>query len=340
MADFIYPSNAELQLIAQQLMPTLTMNDPIFNEFKIVEEDADILLWEQEDYYTGTQQIRGLNGEAGRVKQVGLTRFMADPGVYGEYMLLDERDLTRRRQFGTFGTAVDVTDLVLKRQRQLLHRRITRIQQIAWSLASTGTYSVSQNVGGQSFILATDTYTLQSYTASVTWGTYATATPLADFRQVQLKQRGYSVSFGSDATIYMNQGTFNNLAKNTNASDIYGRRTAGLGTFESLDQINTLLVGDNLPKIVVYDGNYRDDTGTIQLLIPNNTAVVFGRRLMGDPIGEYRMTRNASNPGMAPGPYMGVKDNLSQPRQIAVHDGHNGGPVVFQPNGICIMNGL
>lgn len=344
--DFSYPSAAELRLVTQELLPKLTITDPIFRHFPITEEDTDILMWEQELFYTGLQGVRGLNGEPGRVKQVGLNRFIAEPGVYGEWLPINERDLTRRRMYGTFGSSIDITDLVLRRQRQLLTRRINRIEQIMWSLAATGTYSVAQTVGGTSYVMATDTYAFQTFSAGVSWGTPATATPLADFRAVQLLSRGYSVSFARDAVAYMNQGTWNKYIANLNAADIYGRRTGGLGTYENVQQVNQLLQGDNLPQIEVYDGNYRADPanaadpGAVQLLVPDNKVVVIGNRTGGEAIGEYRMTRNASNPNLAPGPYMAVVEvNPGKPpRKIEVHDGHNGGPVVFHNKAIVIMS--
>ena len=342
--DFLLPSSAELQLVAQSLVPTLVMNDPIFKHFPITEKDAARLIWEQEAFYTGVQGIRGLNGQAGRVKEVGLNRFTAEPGVYGEHMVLDEFDMTERRIPGTFGTVIDATDLAISRQKQLLNRRINRIRQIAWNLASTGTYSVSQTIGGQSFVMATDSYTFQTYSAGVPWATVATATPLADLRAVKLLQRGYSVSFGRDATCYMNQTQFNSFIKNTNTADLFGRRTTGLATIENVNQLNQLLVGDDLPTIQVYDDNYRDDTGTVQLFLATNKAVVIGKRTLGDPVGEYRMTRNASNPNMAPGPFMKITDSADygqpMPREIKIWDAHNGGPIIFQPSAIVIMSSI
>jgi hypothetical protein len=50
------------------------------------------------------------------------------------------------------------------------------------------------------------------------------------------------------------------------------------------------------------------------------------------------MTRNANNPGAAPGAYQKVVDNTDDvPRTVIVHDGHNGGPVVYYPSAICVM---
>ena len=52
------------------------------------------------------------------------------------------------------------------------------------------------------------------------------------------------------------------------------------------------------------------------------------------------MTRNANNADMAPGPYVKVVDNgeLAVPRNIQVHAGHNGGPVLKYFGSVVIMN--
>jgi len=76
--------------------------------------------------------------------------------------------------------------------------------------------------------------------------------------------------------------------------------------------------------------------GTFTPFIPDNTAVVVGRRIDGSPIGNYKMVRNANNPGLAPGPYTKVIDRgeTTVPRTIEIHDGHTGGPALFFPSAI------
>jgi hypothetical protein len=51
------------------------------------------------------------------------------------------------------------------------------------------------------------------------------------------------------------------------------------------------------------------------------------------------MTRNANNPGMAPGRYQKIIDRGENevPRKIEVHRGHNGGPVIYFPGSIVAM---
>jgi hypothetical protein len=174
----------------------------------------------------------------------------------------------------------------------------------------------------------------------VAWGTFATATPLADLRAVQLLARGHSVRFDQSSRAYANQVTVNKMLANTNAADLYGRRTAGLGTANSLNQVNELYTMDGLPNIRVYDEGYLNTSGTFVPHIPNDKVVVVGRRTDGAPIGEYQMVRNVNNPGMAPGAYMRVIDRgeTEVPRTLEIHDGHNGGPALRFPSAVAIMN--
>lgn len=332
MSEYIYPANAELQEIAQSKLPRLTTQRRIFDILPIVSVDASVLMWEQKDDYKGLQQVRGLSGAPGRVKAVGGKRYMAQPGVYGEYATIDELELTTRRRYGTFSTPIDVTDLVMEKQDQLLQRRLDRIEAIGWTLLTTGTFSVSNGAG----VSHTDSYTFQTYDAT-TWATVATATPLLDFRAVKLLGRGYSTSFGSSARAYMNQGTLNNLINNTNAADVGGRRQGGF--IPTTADFQGILLADDLPQIVVIEDGYFNDAGTWVKFMADGKVLVVGARGNGDPVGDYALTRNANNPDMAPGAYMRVVDEPDRvPRNLEVHDGHNGGPRLYYPSSVVIMD--
>lgn len=335
--DLLYPRNADLTEIEQVLIPRLAADRPVFDLFPFENVDASILMWDQEDNYIGLQQARGLNGQPSRITRVGVSRFIMEPGVYGEHSPLDEYELTERRKYGTFAQPVDVSDMVMREQRRLLERRLDRIEWILWTLISTGTFSV---FGPTKALLHTDTYPVQSFTATTTWATSATATPLHDFRSVQLLHRGQSTSFYRNAQAWMNIVTFNNLISNTNNADLYGRRVTGLATVNSPEQLSQLLTMDNLPSLNIYDEGYLDDTKTFQPFIPNNKVVVIGKRTNNAPVGSFAFTRNANNPGMAPGPYMKIVDNGERevPRTITLHDGFNGGPRISFPGSIVVMN--
>lgn len=347
MADVMFPSNAELSEIMRDKLPRLVEARPIFQEFPIVDADAGLVMWEQLDSFTGLQQVRGLNAEFPKVQKTGAKRYQMQPGAYGEHIAIDEVELTLRRQYGTFASPVDISDLVLEAQDTLLQRRLDRIEAIIWTLLATGIFSVP---GADGAVIHTDSYALQTYAAGVAWTTSATATPLANLRAIQLLARGHGVNMGAAAKIYMNRVTSNSLLNNTNAADVGGRRTGGFGTFNSIAEMNTLFTMDDLPNIVVYDEGYLVDGsvisappwGTFTPFIPNGTAIVVGKRAGGANVGQYKMTRNANNPGLSPGAFMKVIDlgQVQAPRLIKVLDGHNGGPAIMYPTAIVSVSGL
>ena len=333
MSTFGYPTNSELQEIAQVKLPRLMEGRLGFDIIPAVDVNAAVLEWEQEDNWTGLQGVRGLGGAPRRVKNVGGKKYQATPGVYGEFITIDEVELTLRRQYGTFNQPIQINDLVMRAQDRLLQRRLDRQEYIIWKLLTTGTYSVSSEDGT---IVHTDTYDLQSYNAGIGWSNPATATPLADGRALQLKARGKSVSFGPEALWVMNRVTVNRLLSNTNSNDLAGKRTDGLANIMSIPEVNVLLAKEGLPQIAIYDEGYLDDSGAFVPYIADGETVVVGRRVGGQKIADYAMTRNANNPDMAPGAYMKVVDNGERevPREIAVHDGHNGGIRFHYPSAV------
>ena len=339
MSDFLYPTNPELKAVEPDLLAALTLNDPIFSHIPIVNSPASDLVWETMDNMTGLQGVRGLDGDPTRVKAIGAKRYSMQPGVYGEFATIDEMELTKRRPLGVYSGSVNIGDLIRQKQDQLMNREIMRIRQIAWTLAGSGTFSV---LGERGDIVHTDSFSVQTASRAVDWDTVATATPLADFRAIQLLSRGSSCVFDSGAKAYMNRVTFNKMLACTNSNDLAGRRVTGLLSVLNLEEINRIFAGEGLPEIVVYDDGYISDAGVFTPFIATDSVVIFGRRTNGMPLGEYRMTRNANNPNMEGGSYIYVVDSATTenpvPRKLSVHRGHNGGPVIFFPKGVVVLS--
>src|SRR5690349_10334769 len=124
MANYIIPTSADIQKVAQVKAPRLEADRLIFQFMPIRTKDATLIMWEQADNYTGLQQIRGINGEPPKVQPTGVSQFQMQPGFYGEQIEVNEREMTERRAYGTFGQPVDLSDLVMERQDLLLNRRL------------------------------------------------------------------------------------------------------------------------------------------------------------------------------------------------------------------------
>jgi len=341
MATFLFPTSATLRLIEQEKLPRLVQDRVIFDLLPIDTLESTALVWEQKDNYEGLQQGRGMNGQPPAVRQVGVKRYIMQPGVYGEFEVIDEWQLTERAGNGSLDPGpIDVGDLIMGIQDHLLLRRLDRIEKIGWDLLVNGIFSVP---GPNGAIIQKDQFNLQTYAAPTAWSNWTNATPLANFRAVRLLGRGRSVAFDQSAVAYMNQVTLNNLLSNQNNADLYGRRVTGLATPNDMADVQQLLTRDLLPTIQMYDEGYIDETThTYQTFIPDNKVVVIGRRPAGETVGNYFMTKNVNQEGgvARPGPYTRIFDRGedSVPRTIEIHDGHNGGPVLYYPSAIVVMS--
>lgn len=332
---FTFSSAMELMAIEQTLLPTLTQDNPAFDILPDINKDVPMVMFEQLDNFLGMMQPRGYNGKPNLVKAVGSKWFQYQPGVYGEHMTIEEREVTISRRFGTVNAPIDVTDLTTQRGNQLLHRQLKRRIWLTWQLLAAGYYVATDPYG---VIMHADSYTQRIYTATTSWSTVASATPLADLRAIRPYARGYSVSFGNKATGYANNTTIRNLLNNANSADLYGRRMEVGATFNSLADINKVLVANDCPRIVEWDGIWQDDTGANQLDIPDNTVIIKGVRLDGAPVGNMISTRNANNPGFAAGPYYEVFQPFQAvPPTVEIHRGVNMGPALYFPSAIVVM---
>ena len=337
MIQFPLPTSADLREVEQVLLPVVRADDPIFSVFPDEYTEEMVLMWEQEDDYVGLQNVRGLGGKPSRVASVGFRQFTQRPGVYGEYMTLEEAELTKRRRMASFGVPMKISDMIAKKQLQLLVRRVNRQRKMLWDLALYGLFSV---IDPRGVVVHTDGYTPQTYSASVSWSDHANSTPLADLRAIQLLSRGQSVDFGASATVQVNRTQANHAIANTNLNDLGGKRLTGLTPANSMNAINTILSGEGLPQLQVFDDGYKDESNTFQLFIPGSKGLMIGKRTSGTPIGGFRYTLNVNAENGEPGTYMRVIDRSTTevPAEIEVHDGFNGGPVIYFPGSLVSLN--
>lgn len=335
MMDYKYPTSREIREINPEKIQNLTRERPTFSLFPITTSDYWTLEWVVKDNWMGLQQLRGLNGEPSYVKMVGENHYSAKPGVFGEYMTLDEEMMTLRAANTRDGEPVDVTSLVLERQDYLNNREIDLIEYIHWKMLLDGQFSFVGPTGAT----YADQFPIQTAAFS-DWSDLANGTPMKDLLGLKTLSSGKSVSFGSGALIFANSVTVANLLRNRNQNDLGGQlavSSGGVKPIKSLVEINNILASHNLPTIVEYDEGYQaEPNNTFTKWIPDDVLSIVGRRTNGDTLGEYRMVRNANNEDMAPGRYEKVIDHLDRrvPRTIEVHRGHNGGMCLFYGSAI------
>lgn len=333
--NYEYPTSKELREINPEKIQLLTRNRPTFSIFPQVDSEDWTLEWEQKDNWRGFQQLRGLNGEPSYVKMVGYSRFSAQPGVYGEFMTVDEAMMTTRASRTPIGAPVNITDLVTERQDYLNNREIDLIEYIHWKALLDGQFTFLGPTGA----VYGDEFPIQTTTFS-DWSDLDNATPLADLLGLRNLETGKSVSFGTGAVMYANKKTVTYLLRNRNADDLGGQlavMVGGVKPLKSLEEINSLFAQHGLPTIYEYDeGYFAESNGAFTKWIPDDVVSIVGQRTNGDRLGEYRMVRNANNPDMSPGRYEKVIDRVDErvPRTIEVHRGHNGGLVIFYGSAI------
>lgn len=351
--NLVYPTPAETALILPDLVARDRATRVGLKMFPVVSKSTFKVSWIQWDNAYGLMAFRGIDGAPPRVVRLGANRFMYEPGVYGEHIAITEKELLERSIPNMPNIPIPIGDLVAAADAQLIQRQDDRMEANIWALLTTGTLSIAfPGPNGPS--VYKDTYTFQTYSASVPWSTLATSTPIADFQNIQQKQLGHSADFGAAATAYMNQVQANRMMNNTNASDFGGRRSQAGATLNSLPAFNSYLAGQNLPQIQVVDDGYMPfpvngpiTTPATQFVkfIPDGTAVVVGKRPGGAPVGETQMTLQIMNPGgnAAPGEYHFIKDYaqginapVEVPPKVEIHRGYNGGLAIEYPNAIVV----
>ena len=337
MQNYKYPTSKELRVVGPELEVELTRTRPTFKYFPFRDVAEWRIEWEVKDNYRGFQQLRGLNGEPSYVKMVGHKRYSAEPGAFGEYMTVDEKQMTIRAASANADGPVDIGDLVRERQDYLALREIDLVEFIQWSLLLNGQFVIAGPTGA----IFTDTFPIQTATLS-DWSDLDNATPIRDLRNLKLGLlTSTSANFGTTAEALLNSVTLSYVLNNRNPADLggvkldYGRSVLGL------EDVNRIFVGQDIPTLIPYNGGYtRESDGVRQLWIPNDKVSIIGARPNGEPVGEYRRVRNVNNPGNAPGSYDVVIDHLERrvPRTIEVHRGHNGGPVIYYPGSIVVAS--
>lgn len=332
MATFTYMSNASLTMIGMAYQANLNATDPIFQQFPIKNGETNVVTWKQKDYAKGRMQIRGLNGHAPRVSALGDNTYLMQPGYYGEHVPIDETAMTIRSANTDFTKVINIDTLVMDANYQLEVRQGIAQRQVLWDLVTKGYFSVLDANGT---ISHAGSWNQKVLTSAVSYSNLAAATPFADLLSLPILARGYSVNLGSAAKVYGNQQTINNIVNNQNPLDFGKKFILGGASVNSLADVNLILGNQGLPSLNVWDEGWYDDFNTFQLNIPNNTLVVFGKRLDNDPLGSFTLTTGV---GGGPSSYTKVIDktgpNDAPPPSIQVHKGFNGGPELHYPNAI------
>lgn len=351
-SNYVYPVAAEMAEILPDLISRGLEGRTGLQIFPPVNKSTFFVRWIQEDNAFGLMHFRGLDGAPSRVQRLGRNTFVYEPGVYGEFQTITERELLTRAAPMRPDLPIPIGDLVGNAQRQLIGRRFDRMEANVWTLLGTGTLTIPLP-GPNGPAAYTDVYPIQTQVAAIPFSSLSTATPIAEFQKAQQKSVGHSVDFGAGATAYLNQVTANNILNNTNSADFGGRRDQYGATLNSLPGFNSYFQAQNLPQLKIVDEGYQplplngvqtNPSLQFQKFIPTGTIIIVGKRPGGANVGEWQQTINAMNPGNAPGPYSIIKDfanGINAPREvppkIEIHAGVNGGPAILYPSAVLVL---
>lgn len=303
------------------------------------ERDETALTYERHRLMRGIQGARGMNAPTTPAQLPGFDKFTIAPGRFGNHFLITENDLENRRRVGSW-TDFDSDASLTARATTLLNQLyLDRVEKNIFDLLLNGTITITDDRGVELYY---DIYDIKKSTPSPLMSDQANSQPLRYLRELlELIERGTSVNFRG-GSILMNRVTLNVILGNTNANDVGGLKMQYGSNVLSFADINEIFLANDLPKLEVYDeGYYPMPEGTaFQKFIPNGKALLLGKRIDGESIGEYTLTRAAQNgDDSSPGMWFTVRDERDRaPAKIILECGHNGGGKIFYPEGVCALS--
>lgn len=350
--NLIYPNAVETHEIDQDLIsgPQGEETDDVtLSLLPRQNENTHNVRWLQLDNYYGIMGMRGLDGSPSKVIEVGTSSYVYEPGVYGEFMEIGEREMTSRAAPMNPNLPIPVTDLVTIRMRQLRGRQYDRIRYNIWTLLGTGTLNIPAN-GPTGFTTYQDSYSIQTYTAPIPWSSTSTATPIQNLQYLQQLGVGHSVDLGAKANLFMNQVTANRMLNNSNAADFGGRRNSYGATLNNMVDAVNYFAAQNLPKPTIFDegfmpyqqqGPITNSAVQFQKFIPNGLSICFGVRKNNAPVGRFKMTLQGVGGAVSSEPYSFIQDFATGslaprtvPPKLVIQMGFNGGPVLEYPSSV------
>jgi hypothetical protein len=105
-------------------------------------------------------------------------------------------------------------------------------------------------------------------------------------------------------------------------------------TYSKMQQLNSF--PENTTVVVTDNGDYPDgDGGDFRPFIRDGNMILIGTLPEKQKVGEYWVTRNANNPEYRPGIFSKIveRDN----GEVEVHQGFNGGPVLYAPYAVVVL---
>lgn len=339
-----YPSAAEItEIIAPEVAARQMAGRLGFELMPEIPKRTIDVRWNIRDNFTGLISLRGVGGEPESLARPGSKEYSYKAGVFGSHIPIGEDELLRRRGDNTSNEPINVDDLVVEAIDTLTEARLNMQEYLIWELLQKGEFKIANGANSIEFV---GRFEVQKLKVSIPWSNTSSATPLANIRAARSLMRGRGSTFRG-AQMIVNDKTMSNLMLNRNAADFYGVRRGGGDTPSAgVAMANEYLNAEGLPTIREYDATYFLAGSTEATpYVSDKYAIIIGARLDGSPIGNSIICRNMLTPNQEPAPYSFVRDTTGRadendrevPPKIEVHHGYNGGPVIYYPGSIVIL---
>ena len=250
---------------------------------------------------------------------------------FKEYIDIKANDFQTARKPGTLGQ-LDGSGLVMRANRTLWTRLMVLLEYMRWSMF-LGSLSINANGVNRTF-----NYNLPNTpTAGTLWSNTGSADPRSDIEAWDLLFRGVT---NGKSIGYMNKKVAGYISQNAAFLDLVKQNPLTVQQVgrDAIAEVFPALVG-LVDKMVIYDGGYKDSSGTWTPFIPDNKFIMVAPPVDGQPLASLVTTPSVHNGGANPQPGMFTfqEDHLQEKHsRFSCVAGINVGPkLVFPQNIVC-----
>jgi hypothetical protein len=214
----------------------------------------------------------------------GSKKFRYDPLHFKETDVLNEADILRARQLGTFGRPVDLITEVTKLARKRAFKTMVRVEWTIWQILGG---SLVMNENG---VKVNETWNVQSHNPIALWSDLNNSKPLTDLDTAGDKFDGTGASM-EGAIIAANRQTWRYVMANQNDADLKALDRTQWGNFRFMFSELAKIVEDKCGAIIKsYDEGYKAVGGAFTKFLPTGQLRIIGKRRDGMPVGNWWRT--------------------------------------------------
>lgn len=216
--------------------------------------------------------------------RAGSKRYRYDPLYFKESDVLNEADLLRARNLGTFGQPVDLVTEVTRLAKKRAMKTMTRVEWTIWQVLG-GHLQFNENG-----VKVDQTWNVASHTPTEDWDNFDDSTPLTDL-DVALDKFDGTGARAEGARIFGNRQTWRLMMQNQNDEDLKALDKSNWGDFRFMFSRLAEIVKDKTGAMIEsYDEGYLAAGGQFTKFLPTGQIRIIGQRGDGQPVGNWWRT--------------------------------------------------